>query len=74
MCVILLSDDDAVSVAVFFGRNKGLFIVVLIIKRMRVPSLNRTSPDYRLYYIRSHSIIKVMVWRISGAKSIQMAA
>lgn len=35
MCVILLSDDDAVSVAVFFGRNKGLFIVVLIIKRAR---------------------------------------
>ncbi len=72
-CVVLLSDDDAVSFAVFFGRNKGLFILVLIIKRMLVPSLNRTSPGYRLYYTQSFNH-KVMVWRSSGAKSIQMAA
>ncbi len=61
-CVVLLSDDDAVSFAVFFGRNKGLFILVLIIKRMLVPSLNRTSPGYRLYYTQSFNH-KVMVWR-----------
>lgn len=36
ICVILLSDDDAVSFAAFFCRNKGLFILVLIIKRARV--------------------------------------
>ncbi len=69
-CGIIVSMMMQCSFAVFSGRNKGLFILWLIIKRVLVPSLNRTSPGYRLYYTQSF-IIRSMVWRALVPKAFK---